>query len=236
MIMKIIPKRVLLFDVDGTLLDPKDSCPRFLKQAIKEVFGISISMDGFVVAGKTDWQILTEVMRMAGFSDEEINAKRSAEFAAYARIYALQGKDAGMAVLPGVDTLLDRLVGHPEFALGLVTGNIHDIVPYKLRAAGLDPSVFAFGAFGDDHIDRNRLPEIALERFVKIQGEPIDIGNVLVIGDTPRDIACARNYGLKVMCVATGQYSYPDLASQHPDFLLADLTDTDRVMAILSSF
>ncbi len=116
--MKITPKRVLLFDIDGTLLDPKDSCPRFLKQAIQEVFGISISMDGFVVAGKTDWQILTEVMRLAGFSDEAINAKRSAEFAAYARNYALMGKEVGMMVLPGVDALLDRLVGYLSLLWG----------------------------------------------------------------------------------------------------------------------
>ena len=236
MIMQMTPKRVLLFDIDGTLLDPKDSCPRFLEQAVREVFGISISMDGFVVAGKTDWQILTEVMRLAGLSDGEINAKRSAEFAAYARIYAVQGKDVGMVALPGVNALLDRLVGHPEFALGLVTGNIHNIVPYKLRSAGLDPSVFAFGAFGDDHMDRNRLPGIALERYKEMQGSQVKKENVLVIGDTQRDIACARNYGLKAMCVATGQYSYLDLAGHHPDYLLEDLADTDRVMEIFSRF
>ena len=234
--MKITPKRVLLFDIDGTLLDPKDSCPRFLKQAIQEVFGISISMDGFVVAGKTDWQILTEVMRLAGSSDEEINAKRSAEFAAYTRNYALKGQEAGIVMLPGVDALIDRLVGYPEFALGLVTGNIHSIVSYKLRAAGLKPSVFTFGAYGDDHMDRNRLPGIALERYEEMQGSRVKNGNVLVIGDTPRDIACARSNGFKIMCVATGQYCYAELEIHHPDFLLEDLLDTERVMAIFSNF
>ena len=184
MIMKITPKRVLLFDIDGTLLDPKDSCPRFHKQAIQEVFGISISMDGFVVAGKTDWQILTEVMRLAGSSDERDNGKRSTSLQPTPEIMLFRREDVGMAVLPGVDALLDRLVGHPEFALGLVTGNIHDIVPYKLRAAGLDPSFFTFGAFGGDHMDRNKLPGIALERYEKIQGVPVEKGNVLVIGDT----------------------------------------------------
>ena len=80
------------------------------------------------------------------------------------------------------------------------------------------------------------MPGIALERFAKIQGVPIDKGNVLVIGDTPRDIACARSNGFKIMCVATGQYCYTDLETHQPDFLLEDLTDTDRVMAIFSKF
>ena len=229
-------KRVLLFDIDGTLLDPAREGSTCLRRALEDVYGLTGPIDHYSMAGKTDWKIITDLMEMAGLDGRTIEASLPAAFAAYARHVEAAAPTFKMQVLPGVIELLTQLAGHPEFILGLVTGNVRETAPHKLRAVGLDPGWFTFGAFGSEHVDRNHLPALALYRLEQQLGLPVPPEKALVIGDTPYDIACARHVGLKVLSVATGPYSCQDLADHKPDYLIDDLVDTQAVMAILSGF
>jgi len=229
-------RRILLFDIDGTLLDPAGEGRRCLHRALEDVFGVTGPVDTYDMAGKTDWQIVTDLMTLAGLEPETIGASLPAAFAAYARHVEIAAPNFKMRVLPGVLDLVSQLSADQRFILGLVTGNVREAVPHKLRAVGLDPGAFTFGAFGSEHIDRNQLPALALYRLEQHLGEPTPPETALVIGDTPHDIACARHSGLRVLCVASGTYSQDALAPHNPDFLLDDLGDLAAVMEIFNSF
>ena len=207
-----------------------------MRRAMEDVYGVTGPIDSFDMGGKTDWQIVTDLLRLAGLDDETIEAYRPNVFAAYAKHLEIAAPFFKMALLPGVDDLLKRLVGDTRFKPGLVTGNVREAVPHKLRAVGIDPGLFSFGAFGSEHIDRNTLPALALYRVEQMIGEPVSPKSALVIGDTPRDIACARHAGVKVLGVATGQYSVQSLAAHEPDYLLEDLSNTEQVMEILGRY
>lgn len=228
--------RVLLFDIDGTLLNPANEGRTCLSQALTEVFGTAGPIDSFPMAGMTDWQIVTELMIRAGLPAERIEAGREAAFTAYARVVAEAAPTLKMTLLPGVPMLLEALSQQPGFVLGLVTGNVREAVPHKLRAVGIDPAQFTFGAYGSERPHRNELPGLALSRLEAQWGKSVDRGQVLVIGDTSRDIDCARHAGVKVLTVATGHSSVEELAEHQPDYVLADLTDTAAVMRIFQSF
>ena len=157
-------------------------------------------------------------------------------FAALTRHMEAAAPTLDMRMLPGVEKLLEHLSGRSDFIMGLVTGNVREAVPAKLLSAGIDPALFRFGAFGSEHPDRNTLPALALSRLEQALGQSIPKENVLVIGDTPRDIECARHTGLKVLSVATGRYDRQALVEHHPDYLLDDLSDTETVLEILNQF
>lgn len=228
--------RVLLFDIDGTLLDAAGQDNLCLSRALEDVFGCTGPMDIYDMSGKTDWQIVTDLMTLAGLAPEVVEARRPEAFAAYARHVEMMSPMLKMRLLPGVGPLLTQLAYRPEFILGLVTGNVREAVPYKLRSAGLDPALFRFGAFGSEHPDRNTLPALALYRLEQTLGVTVPPEQVWVIGDTPRDIACARHAGAKVLCVTTGRYDREALAEHQPDYLLDDLSDTEAVLSILQGF
>ncbi|MFW5714062.1 MAG: HAD hydrolase-like protein [Brevefilum sp.] len=229
-------KRVLLFDIDGTLVDPQGEGHTCMRLALQDVFGTAGPIETYDMSGKTDWQIVTELMQLAGLEAHKIKTQRQAAFRAYAWVVAREAPNLVMDVLPGVPALLNQLAGDERFLLGLLTGNVREAVPHKLRAAGLNPDIFQFGAYGSEHIDRNELPPLALERAGRLFDTKVSPEAALIIGDTPRDIACARNGGLKVLSVATGWFSKEELAVHNPDYLLDDLGDLDLVMGILSAF
>jgi phosphoglycolate phosphatase len=229
-------RRVLLFDIDGTLLDPAGEGRVCLRRALDDVFSFTGPVDSYDMAGKTDWQIVTDVMSAAGLDAETITASLPAVFAAYARHVEIAAPSFNMRALPGVLDLVSQLSADPRFILGLVTGNVREAVPHKLLAVGLNPGAFTFGAFGSEHIDRNQLPALALNRLEQQLGASISPQSVLVIGDTPHDIACARHSGLRVLCVATGTYPRHTLAPHNPDYLLDDLGDLSAVMEIMRGF
>lgn len=228
--------RILLFDIDGTLLDPLGEGHACMARALDEVFGTAGPIETYDMSGKTDWQIVTELMDQAGIPPKQVDGRLGEVFNAYAKQVALASTGLNLQALPGTGLLLDRLAADSHFLLGLLTGNAAEAVPHKLRAAGLKPAYFRFGAFGSEHRDRNALPAVALERAGQVLGTDIQPHSALVIGDTPRDIDCARHAGLKVLCVATGSYDLASLAAQRPDFLLPDLSDTRLVMDILTAY
>lgn len=229
-------QRVLLFDIDGTLIDPSREGAICLGRALEDVYGLTGPIDQYDMAGKTDWRIITDLMGMAGLDPKAIEASLPAAFAAYARHVEIAAPNLKMRLLPGVIDLINQLVHHPGFILGLVTGNVREAAPWKLQAAGLDPALFTFGAFGSEHIDRNQLPALALYRLEQQLGSSVPPESALVIGDTPHDITCARHAGVQVLCVATGTYTRQALANHGPDFLLDDLVDTQAVMDVLNRY
>lgn len=234
--MTLHQKRVLLFDIDGTLMDSTGEGTISMSRALQDVYRVTGPIDDYNMAGKTDWQIITELMQQAGLDDETIEASRPAAFAAYARHVEIAAPSFNMRLLPGVTPLLAQLTADSAFILGLVTGNTREAVPHKLRSVGIEPGLFKFGAFGSEHIDRNTLPSLALYRLEQMMGSPVQPDSALIIGDTPRDIHCARHAGLKVLSVATGQFDREALAVHNPDYLLDDLSNTAEVMEILSRY
>lgn len=229
-------QRVLLFDIDGTLMDSANEGRVCFQRALEDVCGATGPIETYDMAGKTDWQIAIDLLGAAGVEPRIIEASLPDVFAAYARHVEISSPVFKMRALPGVPALLAQLSDDPRFMLGLVTGNVREAVPHKLRAVGIEPRMFTFGAFGSEHIDRNQLPALALHRLGQQQGSPVPTESTLVIGDTPRDIACARHTGLKVLCIATGTFSRDELEPHNPDFLLDDLSDTGAVMEIFRSF
>jgi len=229
-------KRILLFDIDGTLLDPQGEGLSFLTEALLDVFGTAGPIESYDMAGKTDWRIITKLMRLAGVEKETIKRKRSEAFMVYAQKLADAVPPFTIQLLAGVPELVQGLLEDDGFIMGLVTGNVRELVPHKLRSAGLDPAIFRFGGYGSDNIDRNILPGLALARLERIIHDPVRLDSVLIIGDTPHDVACARHAGVKVLGVATGSYTYEALAACSPDYLLHDLSNTEQVMGILHQY
>jgi phosphoglycolate phosphatase-like HAD superfamily hydrolase len=229
-------RKILLFDIDGTLLEPAGIGRLCYRRALEDVLGHSIYTDHVEMAGRTDWQILNDLLTYAGLAENQIEHHRKAVFDALARHIATAAPTSKIHSLPGVLSLMDRLALDERFLLGLVTGNSRAVVSHKLHAVGIDPGLFIVGAFGDEHPDRNALPALALYRLSQMLGDQISPESVLVIGDTPHDIACARHTGLKVLGVATGLYPYDELAKYEPDFLLEDFSDNEAVIEIFERF
>jgi phosphoglycolate phosphatase len=216
--------RLLLFDIDCTLIDTGGAGMEALKQAARELFGA----DGpeLDLAGSTDSGI---VRGMLDHFDSQL--PHETFYQSYLNYLTPNLESFTGCVLPGVSSLLDHLI-HSDAALGLLTGNIADGAWQKLSYYGLK-DYFPFGAFGDDHHDRNRLGPVALERANQHHGRTFSSENTVVIGDTPKDIACGKAMGAVTLAVATGGFSIDELNAYAPDYVVADL-QSDQVLEILA--
>jgi phosphoglycolate phosphatase-like HAD superfamily hydrolase len=223
-------ERLILFDIDGTILSTGGAGKWAMLDALKEVFGRDAPHEGYRMSGKTDTQICLELMTSAGLSEEEVRSGLNAVWAAYVSGMRRRLSDGFEAkVHPGVREAIQRLHGDPRALLGLLTGNIRAGATVKLRAVGLD-GYFRTGAFGDDHHDRRRLADIALERGQREAGRTFKGKEIVVVGDTPNDILCGQHLGVRTLIVATGTYAVSQLRPYNPDHLFETLADTDRVM------
>jgi len=226
--------KLVLFDIDGTILHGGGAGRRAINRALAEIFGSTGPAD-HRFDGKTDPQIVRELMRHVGHLDEHIDDRMDALFAQYLVHLEseLRDPDHGARVFPGVRELLDELHRHEDVMLGLLTGNLVDGARAKLRAVDIDPDLFRVGAYGSDHEDRPELPAIAQRRAREQLGLDVTGGDVVVIGDTPADVACGRGIGARAIAVATGHYSVEELAVHLPAAVFSDLTDTESVMAAI---
>jgi phosphoglycolate phosphatase-like HAD superfamily hydrolase len=224
-------KTLVLFDIDGTILHSGGAGRRAVHRAVEEVFGAR-PPEEHEFAGKTDPQIVRELMLRVGITAQAIQQRMPRALARYVDHLSAELGHAthGGAVYPGVVALLDALDQRDDVVLGLLTGNVHEGARAKLTAVGIDPDRFRVGAFGSDHADRPELPAIARARAEALLGHAIDGGQVVVIGDTPADMECGRAIGARAIGVATGSYSVDDLRACGAAAVFADLSDTAAVM------
>ncbi len=227
--------KLLLFDIDGTLIRSNGAGREILAATLEELFGTAGPIDTYPIGGKTDPRIITDLLTAAGIPKARIQD-------AMPEIFNLMAQKAKsifpikkMAPCPGAQELLDALSWETQIVLGLLTGNGELTAPLKLLYAGLDPTIFRIGAYGSDHSDRNQLPAIAMQRATEVMGQPFNGANTIIIGDTPADILCARAGQATAVAVASGWHSASTLAKYHPDHLLDNLANTDTVLRILLS-
>jgi len=225
---------LVLFDVDGTLIDSAGAGREAIEGALHEVYGTAGPIDDTPFDGLTDPWIVRTLLEAEGLDRAVIAAGLDALWASYVRRLAdsLRTRADRLRVLEGVAALLDALAVE-EAAVGLLTGNIEAGAAQKLAACGLEDR-FDFGAFGSDAEDRDALPEIALERAAAAAGRRFAPDRVWVVGDTPRDVGCARAGGVRALAVASGRYSVNELRGCGPDAAVVSLRDTDRILGCLT--
>jgi phosphoglycolate phosphatase-like HAD superfamily hydrolase len=226
------PAKLLLFDIDGTLINTNAAGLRGFARAFRETFGAEDDLSRVDFAGATDSDIMRQLFALHGvpFAPENQERFRAAYFPALEQILP----ERPGCVLPGVSPLLEALAARDDVQLALLTGNFAEsarlkLVHYKLW------DYFLFGAFADDSLDRNELGPIALRRAREVRGgaEFDPAADVWIIGDTPKDIACARAFGARVLAVATGKHRMEQLAAHAPDAVLPELVPTAQVLDLL---
>ena len=227
--------RLVLFDIDGTLLLSDGAGRRAINRALMDVFGTTGPQD-YYFDGKTDPQIVRELMRLAGHGDERIDAQMQLLLERYVTFLHQELRAPGHSpyTLPGVHELLDALETRQDVVLGLLTGNIEPGAKAKLQAVGIAPDRFRIGAFGSDHEHRPELPAIARTRTRDRLGIDVTGAAVVVIGDTPADVTCGRAIGASAIGVATGRFSVGELMSHGAVAAFEDLSDTRAVVRAIA--
>ena len=203
-----------------------------MERALTEVFGSPGSSE-YHYGGKTDRQIVRDLMRREGFTDEAIDAQMGQLLESYVAGLAteLESGNRTMLVLDGVLELLDALDREDRVVVGLLTGNIETGARAKLTAAGIDPARFRVNAFGSDHELRPELPAVAQRRASELLGIDVRGNRLVIIGDTPADIQCGEAIGARAIAVATGGYTVEQLAAYEPYALFETLADTGAVVS-----
>src|SRR5262245_16412164 len=228
--------RILLFDVDGTLINAvrRREYRGLVRDKLQQIFGTCGRLDQVDFAGKTDLAIYHEALQVDGFTIEMIQHRVPEIEAGMAEVLAGMAAAGDVFELcGGVRELLDKLTADNRFIASLLTGNLAKLAEAKLRLAGIWDYFRCCGAFGDDHPERDHLPAIAAGRFSRQLGEQLAPDRFVIIGDTPRDISCARYFGARVLAVASGRHTVDDLQSLAPDAVLPSLSDTGKVVGIL---
>jgi phosphoglycolate phosphatase len=222
--------RLVLWDIDGTLITTGAAGQRAISLATKQQFGDQATLDGVEIAGRTDLAIAHQILTKYGAAVTDENV--AAFLNIYIELLATELPRSQGQIMPGVDDLLRHCEAAPEIALGLLTGNLRRGAQLKLEHYGIW-RFFAFGAFADDHHDRNELGAFAISRALETTGIRFSPAQIDVIGDTGHDIACGKAFGARTIAVATGGWSRDQLAEQHPDFLFDDFSNADEVIAAL---
>lgn len=201
-----------------------------LKRIVSRRFGVDDNFDDIEIAGRTDIAIVRSILAKyeVAATAEQVSGFLKEYLLGLAELLpVVQGR-----VLPGVAEILLRMKPKPDRVLGLLTGNLRRGAKLKLQQYGLW-DYFEFGAFADDHHDRNELGAFARQRAREKHGHDFDVAAIDVIGDTGHDIACGKTFGARTIAVATGSWTRDKLASHEPDFLFDDLSRVDEVIATL---
>jgi phosphoglycolate phosphatase-like HAD superfamily hydrolase len=249
--------RLLLFDVDGTLVLTAGAAVRAMDDAFHEVFGVRGAFEHIPMPGRTDGailkdaftraipqsQILADALSATGVHpvDGQIARYKTVYFERFAEeirkpVSADQTRPSRhrfKGVLPGVREVLDALDGRPDVFLGLLTGNYEQGARIKLEYFDLW-RYFRCGAYGDDSLDRHALVPVAVARSRQAGCPAVDPHDVVIIGDTPLDIACARDAGISCLAVATGGFSVDALRAAGADTVLESLADTPLAVGLLT--
>jgi phosphoglycolate phosphatase-like HAD superfamily hydrolase len=222
--------RLILFDIDGTLIDSGGAGVRALDLAMKELFGIDSAFQGISMAGKTDPLIMREGLAKHGLP---LNGTLEAVIETYLRHLRKEVQNDRKKLKPGIYDVLEKLRNMTGIVLGLLTGNLEMGARIKLAPFSIN-EYFPAGAFGSDDEDRNMLLPVAVRRFQELVQEDIRIEECVVIGDTPRDVECAKIYGASCFAVATGPYSADALREKGADYVAEDLSDHAPLLQFLN--
>jgi phosphoglycolate phosphatase-like HAD superfamily hydrolase len=238
-------KKLILFDIDGTLILSGGAGARAMTRAFEETWGLSDALRQVDVAGRTDNIILEDALRATGHVAEGEPLERFKRiYCGYLRDELLSGNGAGhgdnnstgngrpKCVLPGILPLLDALSARADVSLALLTGNFPESAEIKLRHFDLW-RYFEWGVYGNEATDRHDLLPIAIQRHLDRGFPSMDPADVIIVGDTPHDISCAQRGGAKVIAVATGNFTLDALSDCRPDVLCRDLSDHAPFFSLL---
>jgi phosphoglycolate phosphatase-like HAD superfamily hydrolase len=233
----VTARRLVLFDIDATLLLTAGAGRRAITAALAEEVADVSGFHAVHFDGKTDPQIISELLHAAGHAPPHDQERVQALCRRYVTLLQseLGGAEPGTVLMPGIRELLARLMEQDAVVLGLLTGNLVEGAALKLRSAGLDPASFKVGAYGSDSAVRSDLPAIAADRARPFFGGTAPAGHdVVIVGDTPSDVQCGEGIGARAIAVATGRWSRADLLAHNPYAVFDDLSDTDAVVRAIS--
>lgn len=219
--------KLVLFDIDGTLVLTGGAGLRAMTRACEEIVGHADALDGIPVAGRTDWSILQDTLARLGRAlDHGLFTELRERYVMHLHGEIHQPGKGFNGTLPGVSVLLEKLHPREDVVLGLLTGNFKDGARIKLQRFDLW-RYFRLGAFGDDSPDRNALVPVALERATAAGMPAFSPADVIVVGDTPHDVACAQAVGAVSVGVATGGFTVDQLRECGAAAVFETLEDTE---------
>ena len=229
-------ERLVLFDIDCTLIDGHGAGKRAVLRALREVYGAEGDLGDYSFHGRTDPGIVrdlaalwTTTERPDGDGDADaIEERLEACLARYVELLREELAEGSVEILPGVRQLVTALAADRRAVLGLLTGNVEAGARLKLASTGLLP-LFKVAAYGSDSRDRPELPAVAVKRAEALTSRRFAGKAIVIIGDTPADVTCGAHLGVKAIAVATGRYSVRELAAYAPDLIYEDLSDWRRV-------
>lgn len=225
-------RRLVLFDIDGTLIWSAGAGRSAITQALLDEMGATGPIESHRFDGKTDPQIIRELMTAAAHPHAESGRHLEAVCRRYLELLRgeLDTRRDGIRLHPGVADLLDAVEARSDALLGLLTGNLADGARMKLVAAGLDPRRFRVGAYGSDAADRAALPAIAADRAARVIGHVPSGHDIVIIGDTPADVTCGQPVNARTIGVGTGRHPAQELLAAGAYAAFDSLADTAAVM------
>jgi phosphoglycolate phosphatase-like HAD superfamily hydrolase len=226
--------RLVLFDIDGTLVNTGRAGADAMTRTFAELYRIADGFAGIRMSGKTDRLILQEALDKHRLPLAEGAFDVFHERYLFHLHHTLQEPERPRRLMPGLPHLLEALGTRADVLLGLLTGNVVKGAQLKLESFGMW-QYFRLGAYGSDASDRNALVPIAQDRARALLGYTFPPTQIVVIGDTPRDIRCAQAHGARAVAVATGSYSVAELQQHGPDHCFHDLGDIQAVLSVLTA-
>ena len=225
-------RRLVLFDIDGTLVSDHGAPRRAFEDALRKVFSFDGDMHRYDFSGRTDPQIARMILSDAGLDEEEIGPRLDALFEHYLERLADAASSGEFFALPGIREILAELDAHPEVLLALLTGNIEPGARIKLQGPDLN-RYFPFGAFGSDSPRREELPPIAVERASAACGRRFSKREVVIIGDSIFDVRCGVPHEATTIAIASGKTEAARLRAENPIHFFPDATDTAALLAAI---
>ena len=230
-----MPRRLILFDIDGTLISDGGASRGGFARALVDVYGYEGDLARYDFSGRTDPQIARMVLGDDGFTKDEIDAKLPELWRHYLGHLERNATADRVRVLPGIEPLLAALAEEENVMLALLTGNIEPGARLKLGPPGLN-GYFPFGAFGSDSANRQDLPPIAIDRASKIDGHRFAGGDVVIIGDSIYDVRCGVPYEATTIAVASGKTPAETLRAENPRHFFDSAENLGAMMDAILGF